>query len=378
MSNSLNLPNLEFGIETSDTILNRFLTTFKNLFNVSLSPADPYYNLLSAFAYVIAVEKASIAKRSKENFLAYMTGDQLDNWGANNDCVRLEAIPATTALQFTLSEELEENLTIPNGTRVQSSDGTTFATTEDLIIPAGDTVGTVYSECVESGKAGNGYTVGQINYIMNPIASVDTTVTNMTITSGGFDVESDDDYRIRIRNAFDSFSTAGSMDSYNYWTKSLSNSIIDVDSYTPSAGYVNICVLTKDGALGTDSELYTQLQNFLGNSNSTKRPMTDFVTIETAEAVNYTIDFTYWIYSTDTVNQDTIKTNVYKAVEDYILWQRNKLGRGVDPSELIKLVKNAGAKRVEVRQPANYVALNNHQYAQVTGTNNIIEGGYTS
>ena len=60
MSNSLNLPDLEFGIESSDTILNRFLTTLKNLFNISLSPADPYYNLLSAFAYVIAVEKASI------------------------------------------------------------------------------------------------------------------------------------------------------------------------------------------------------------------------------------------------------------------------------------------------------------------------------
>lgn len=378
MSNKLNLPELDFGIEDTGTILNRLLTTFKNLFNISLAPADPYYNLLSAFAYVIAVEEASIAKRSKENFLAYMTGDSLDNWGANNDCVRLGATPATTSLQFKLSEELEEDLTIPTGTRVQSANGVTFATMSDLTIPAGQTVGTVYSECVEAGIVGNGYTIGQINYIMNPIASVDTEVSNTTITSGGFDTETDDDYRIRISNAFDSFSTAGSMASYNYWAKSLSNSIIDVDSYTPSAGYVNICVLTKDGALGTSSELYARLQEFLGNTNSTKRPMTDNVTIETAEAVNYTIDFTYWIYSTDSVNNETIKTNVLNAVNNYILWQRNKLGRGIDPSELIKIVKNAGAKRVEVRQPANYVPLNNHQYAQVTGTNNIVEGGYTS
>ena len=191
-------------------------------------------------------------------------------------------------------------------------------------------------------------------------------------------VESDDDYKLRIRSAFDSFSTAGSMASYNYWAKSMSLSIVDVDSYTPSAGCVNICVLTKDGALGTDSELYTRLQEFLGNTNSTKRPMTDNVTIETAEAVNYTIDLTYWIYSTDTINQDTIRTNVLNAINSYIDWQKAKLGRGIDPSELIKLVKNAGAKRVEVRQPASYVALSNHQYAQVTGTNSIIEGGFTS
>lgn len=378
MSNTLNLPELNFGIEDTTTILNRLLTSFRDMFNISLSPADPYYNLLSAFAYVIAVEKASIANRSKENFLAYMTGDQLDNWGANNDCIRLEAIPATTTLQFTLSEELEEDLTIPTGTRCQTSNGITFITTDELVIPAGDTVGTVYSECEETGKTGNGYTVGQVNYIMNPIASVDTEVSNTTITSGGFDIESDDDYRIRIRNAFDSFSTAGSVASYNYWAKSLSNSIIDVYSYTPSAGYVNICVLTKDGALGTSSELYTRLQNFLGNSNSDKRPMTDNVTIQTAQAVNYQIDLTYWVYSTDSMNQETIKTNVQNAVNNYILWQRNKLGRGIDPSELIKLVKNAGAKRVEVRQPANYVVLQSYQYANNTGTTSIIEGGFTS
>ena len=378
MNNIFNLPELDFGIESTTTILNRLLATLKENFNLSFTPSDPYYVLLSGIAYFIALEKANIAQKAKQCFLAYMEENYLDNWGANNDCVRLEAIPATTTLQFTLSEELEEDLTIPTGTRVQSSNGVTFATTDNLIIPAGETVGTIQGECTEAGLIGNGYTVGQINYIMNPLASVETTVANTTITSGGFDVESDDDYKLRIRSAFDSFSTAGSMASYNYWAKSMSLSILDVDSYTPSAGGVNICVLTKDGALGTGSELYTRLQEFLGNTNSTKRPMTDNVTIETAEAVNYTIDLTYWIYSTDTINQDTIRTNVLSAINSYIDWQKAKLGRGIDPSELIKLVKNAGAKRVEVRQPASYVALSNHQYAQVTGTNSIIEGGFTS
>lgn len=378
MNNIFNLPELDFGIESTTTILNRLLATLKENFNLSFTPSDPYYVLLSGIAYFIALEKANIAQKAKQCFLAYMEENYLDNWGANNDCVRLEAVPATTTLQFTLSEELEEDLTIPTGTRVQSSNGVTFATTDILVIPAGETIGTIQGECTEAGLIGNGYTVGQINYIMNPLASVETTVANTTITSGGFDVESDDDYKLRIRSAFDSFSTAGSTASYNYWAKSMSLSIVDVDSYTPSAGCVNICVLTKDGALGTDSELYTRLQEFLGNTNSTKRPMTDNVTIETAEAVNYTIDLTYWIYSTDTINQDTIRTNVLSAINSYIDWQKAKLGRGIDPSELIKLVKNAGAKRVEVRQPASYVALSNHQYAQVTGTNSIIEGGFTS
>ncbi len=376
--NILNLPELDFGIESTTTILNRLIETHKNKFGESLSPADPVYVFYSGVAYGMCVQEARNAQYIKQTFLAYMEGDYLDNYGANNDCERLEAIPASTTLQFTLSEELDEALTIPTGTRCQSSNGTTFITTNDLIIPAGETVGTIQAECTEAGIVGNDYTVGQINYIMNPIASVDTEVSNITTTSGGYDVESDYDYKMRIRNALDKFSTAGSMDSYNYWAKSMSNTIIDVDSYTPSAGFVNICILTKDGALETNSELYARIQEFLGNSNSKRRPFTDNVTIETAQAVNYQINLTYWIYSTDSVNQDTIKSNVQKAVNDYIIWQRSKLGRGIDPSELIKLVKNAGAKRVEVRQPANYVALNKHQYAQITGTNNIIEGGYTS
>lgn len=378
MSNILNLPELDFGIESTTTILNRLIEIHKQKHGETLTPADPYYIFYSGAAYGMCVQEARNAKYMKQTFLAYMEGDYLDNYGANNDCTRLEAIPATTSLQFTLSEELDEDLTIPTGTRCQSSNGTTFITTDDLTIPAGETIGTIQGECIEAGIVGNGYTIGQINYIMNPIASVDTEVSNITISSGGYDVENDYDYKMRIRNALDKFSTAGSMDSYNYWAKSMSNTIIDVDSYTPNPGFVNICILTKDGALGTDSELYTRLQEFLGNQNSKRRPLTDNVIIETAQAVNYQIDFTYWIYSTDSINQNTIKTNVQKAVNDYIYWQRNKLGRGIDPSELIKLVKNAGAKRVEVRKPENYVALSNHQYAQVTGESNIVEGGYTS
>lgn len=377
MSNKLNLPELDFEIEDTSTILSNMLTDLKEMFNISLTPSDPYYTFFSAIAYIFAVQIAKIVYLSKQNFLSLMSGSRLDAWGENNNCTRLGAIPASTELKFTLSEELDEDLTIPSGTRVQTSNGVTFATTEDLVISAGDTTGFIYSECVESGIIGNGYTQGQINYIMNPIASVETTVANTTISSGGFEIESDDDYRLRIHNAWDSSSTAGSMASYNYWTKSISNTIIDVLSYTPSAGFVNVAVLTKDGAVGVDSELYQRLNSLIGNSNSDKRPMTDNVTIEQPQAVDYEIDFTYYIYSTDSVQQDTIKTAVYKAVDDYISWQRNKLGRGIDPSELIKLVKNSGAKRVEVRKPATYQRLANKQWARQVGNINIVEGGYT-
>lgn len=375
--NSLNLPELDFAITDSSTVLSNFIDNYKNITNISLSPADPVYNLFSAIAYTFTSQRAVITNLAKQTFLSYMTGEYLDNWGANFNCSRLSATYATTSLTFTLSEILEEDVIIPANTRVQASNGTTFKTNNLITIQAGDTIGSVIATCETAGEIGNGYTEGQINYIMNPIASVETTVTNTTISAGGKDVESDEDYRIRLHNAPASFSVAGSKASYEFWTKTLSNEITDVMAYTPSAGRVNIVVLTKEGALDENSELHSQLESFLVDSDGDIRPMTDLVTIETAEAVDYNIKCKYWIYSTDSVQQNTIKKSVQQSVNDYIEWQRSKLGRGIDPSELIKRMKNAGAKRVDVITPSAYVGLTKTQWAKV-GTTEIIEGGYTT
>lgn len=51
-----------------------------------------------------------------------------------------------------------------------------------------------------------------------------------------------------------------------------------------------------------------------------------------------------------------------QAVTNYRTWQRSKLGRAIDPSELNKLVKNAGAKRVEITLPV-YTAIEKYQFA---------------
>ena len=46
-----------------------------------------------------------------------------------------------------------------------------------------------------------------------------------------------------------------------------------------------------------------------------------------------------------------IKAAVEKAAENYVVWQSSKIGRDIDPSELIRLMKNAGASRVSVSSP---------------------------
>ena len=68
-------------------------------------------------------------------------------------------------------------------------------------------------------------------------------------------------------------------------------------------------------------------------------------------AKNYSIDIQYYIDSDNSYYVDTIKSRVDAAVTDYIQWQSGKVGRDIVPSELIRRIMEAGAKRVSVTSP---------------------------
>ena len=81
------------------------------------------------------------------------------------------------------------------------------------------------------------------------------------------------------------------------------------------------------------------------------RPDTDYLTVLPPEEVNYALNMTYWIDEGDSSRSSYIQSAVNAAVEEWILWQRKSLGRDINPSELVKRVINAGAKRCEVSSP---------------------------
>lgn len=63
------------------------------------------------------------------------------------------------------------------------------------------------------------------------------------------------------------------------------------------------------------------------------------------------LDVKYYINTSDLKRADTIKANVAAAVDQYVIWQRSKIGRDINPSQLIQMMVSAGAKRVEVKLP---------------------------
>ena len=127
-------------------------------------------------------------------------------------------------------------------------------------------------------------------------------------------------------------------------------------------GIVNIYPLLKNAEKPT--QVFLQgLLNYL--SEEKNRPLTDKVQTFEPEEQNYNIEFEYYISAKNSLNEESIKTAVEKAVEEYINYQQSGFGIDINPDELTKLVKLAGAKRLVIKSPT-YTALKQNQVAKLS------------
>ena len=171
---------------------------------------------------------------------------------------------------------------------------------------------------------------------------------NTSTSAGGTDTEKDDAYRERIRIAPESFSVAGPTGAYIYWAKTASSLITDVAVLSPQPGEVEIYPLLEGGELPSQTILNDV--NAVCNNESI-RPLTDQVSVISPTANSFDIEAEYYIEAEDSGASAEIQATVAKAVSDYVLWQKSKLGRDINPSELIRRIVDAGAKRVDVTSP---------------------------
>ena len=314
---------------------------------MSLDRASPHRMELNAAAAQIFQAMQYIDRAGKLNLLKYSYSTYLDNVALLKGTTRLPATAASTTLRFTLSALRQSATGIPQGTRVAGPDNVYFATTAYAEIPAGEMSVDVTAACVDDGAAGNGFEIGELSTIVDPIPYV-ASVENITVTEGGTDVESDADLAERTHLAPSAYSTAGPEGGYEYWVRTYSAAIGDVKiTSDQQAGTIDIYFLMEDGSDPGD-EMITGLLDYLKNGDM--RPMDDLVNASAPEAVPYAIEFQYWINRTDTARAATIQAAVTAAVEQYVAWQR-KIGRDINPDELTAAVKMAGAKRLIIKSP---------------------------
>lgn len=314
---------------------------------VRLGRASPHRMILNAAAAQIYQAMQYVDRAGKQNLLKYSYDGFLDNLALFKGVTRLPAASAVTTLRFTLSAVRNVATAIPKGTRASSAENLFFGTDEYAEIPAGSSYIDVPATCTEPGKAANSIEVGAISTLVDPIPYV-ASVTNVEITGGGADVESDSDLADRVYLAPSGYSTAGPEDSYIFHAQKYNSAIGDVVATSDhEAGEVNIVFLMEDGS-EPDATTIAGLLAYL--SDDKIRPMTDVVTVAAPTKVNYSINLTYYINQSDSAQAVAIQAAVAQAVAAYTKWQR-KIGRDIIPSKLVSLIMEAGAKRVVVTAP---------------------------
>lgn len=335
-----------------------------------LQEADPL-RLMASTNCLLLYQIAQYADRAgKMALLKYSYGDYLENIGALKGITRNLGAAAKTRLRFTLSAIRPGTTLIKEGLRVTASDGVYFKTTDVLEIPAGQLCGEVNAECREIGLKGNGYGIGEIKTLVDPVAYVDK-VENVSVSEGGADLESDENLAERIFLAPAAWSTAGPDDAYKYWVRTFNPAISDVMVGSDIPGEVDIYFILQDGTLPEET-MIAELDEYLKNEEI--RPLTDRVIVRAPRTQEYRIDLTYYINRSDRARASAINDRVQEAVQRYISWQKERIGRDINPDELRKMLLLAGAKRLEIREP-QFSAITQASIALPAGEAKVLYGG---
>ena len=359
MKNLNSLADIVFFDTNKDKITAEIINAYEAASGRSLASGDPIRLFLLAIANIIILLLNQINETGKQNLLRYASGVNLDHKGLEMGVERNQATAAKTTIKIFLSAKMSKPVAIQAGTRFSAGDNIFFALDNTVVIPAGITEGDGTATCLDASEAGNGYLPGQIKNLVDPVPYVDH-ITNSTESAGGADAQSDDSYRTDIQLAPEKFSTAGPTGAYEYYAKHASTDIIDACVWSPSAGVVEIRPLLTGGEI-PNQELLNIVKNACNDRSV--RPLTDYVQVKAPEAVQYDINLTCYIDKTNVAQASAIQFAVTAAVDDYVTWQKSKLGRDINPSELIARVMQTGVKRVAVTAPS-FMVLQKTQVAQ--------------
>lgn len=365
-----NYPDISFVDTDTETLVNSLIKSYELFTGRTLYPADPTRLFILWIADIIIQERVIINESAKQNVPRYAEGEYLDSIAEIfKDAYRLEAEAAKTTFRFNLSTALPTQQLVPQGTRVTVDGEITFETTENLYIEAGNLYGDVSAVCQTVGTTGNGFVPGQITQIIDLFPYFES-VENITTSAGGAEEEEDEAFYERMRESMESFSTAGPAGAYIYHAKTASPQVADVSAISTESGVVDVRVLLKDGEL-PDTEVLEAVEAELSADKT--RPLTDLVTVSAPEIVQFNIDLTFYIPKPSTNSAAIIEQDVQSAVDEYVKWQTEKMGRDINPSYLISLLMKTGIKRVEVVSPVHAV-VDDNKVASLQNSN-VINGG---
>lgn len=175
-------------------------------------------------------------------------------------------------------------------------------------------------------------------------------------------MESDEDYRLRLQDAFEGMSTAGSAGSYRFHARSADGRVADVTAISPTPASVTVTVLSRDGDGSASPDLLQAVSVALNDEDV--RPVGDRLTVQSAKITRYAIEAVLSLYPGPEVAP--ILDTADKRLRAYVQNMR-RLGRNIRRSGINAALKVEGVEDVQITKPAVDIVLDKTQAGYCTG-----------
>ncbi|ECJ4372519.1 baseplate assembly protein [Salmonella enterica subsp. enterica serovar Senftenberg] len=196
-----------------------------------------------------------------------------------------------------------------------------------------------------------------------------TPADDTTIPPTPAEMELDADYRLRIQQAFEGMSVAGSTGAYEFHGRSADGRVADISVISPSPACVTISVLSRENNGAASDEILSIVRNALNAEDV--RPVADRVTVQSAQIVDYQISATLFIYPGP--ESEPVRAAAEAKLKTYISAQ-HRLGRDIRLSAIYAALHVEGVQRVELAAPVADIVLDKTQASFCTDYQIVIGG----
>jgi len=325
---------------SASTIANRMIQQLRLLDPAfSLEVGTPERKILDTVAEFVAGSQVDYSVLLRQHDLDTMTGGRLDAYLGNFGWGRQVPRAAVGRVTFSRTGATLDPLTIPRGTQLlgvvdnPAFPNLIFATTETVVMGADSTSVDAPVRCTTYGTIGN-LPVNSITSFagLRGISGI-TSVTNTQPTTGGFDGESDAEYKLRFRNSIFR-NMSGTYDhimalALSAPTVSKVNVVGPISRY---AELIQIPVITDDGenevqsfTIAADATTFTvTVKDEIGNTLATSASIAQGATGDDVQtAINAALDT-----ALSTVSEThVVVTRSGSGPYTYTVTFRNRLGR---------------------------------------------------
>lgn len=175
-------------------------------------------------------------------------------------------------------------------------------------------------------------------------------------------MESDADFRRRLVLAPEGYSVAGPEGAYISHALNAGPSVLDASAISPAPGEVLVSILTRDESGAASPDLLAAILVYL--SDETRRPLTDFVTVQSAQIIEYAVVASLTTFSGP--DGGVVLEAARTRLADYIA-SSHRLGRDITRSGLFAALHVEGVQNVVITSPAADIIVTRTQAPYCTG-----------